>query len=136
MPVAASSLLLVPEVQETLPKGQRVGVITIDAQALTIGHLKAAGAPADTPVVGVEGGCELHRVIMNDLPTLDPAAARGDVLAAGDMLRRREPNLGAVVLECANMPPYSDALADHLGLPVYDAVTLVEGLARRCTVNE
>lgn len=136
VPVATSSLLLVAEAQGSLPAGQRVGVITIDAAALTAHHLEAAGVPADTPIVGVEGGRELHRVIMNDLPTLDLAAARADVLAAGDALKDREPNLGAVVLECTNMPPYSDALADHLGLPVYDAVTLVDRLARRCAVNE
>jgi hypothetical protein len=32
-----------------------------------------------------------------------------------------------VVLECTNMPPYRDALARELGLPVHDLVTLIEG---------
>lgn len=128
VPVAASSLLLVPEVQAGLAPGRRVGVITIDATALGPAHLIAAGAPADTPIAGVEGGRELHRVVMGDLPELDLEAARADVLAAGEALRARVPDLGAVVLECTNMPPYARALEARLGVPVHDVVTLVQRL--------
>jgi len=32
------------------------------------------------------------------------------------------------VLECTNLPPYADALRQHLGLPVYDMVTAVNWL--------
>ena len=51
VPVATSALLQVPLVQRCL-RG-RVGVITYDAAALTPAHLRAAGADADTPVVGL-----------------------------------------------------------------------------------
>ncbi len=37
--------------------------------------------------------------------------------------------LGAVVVECTNIAPYSAAIARHLGLPVFDTITLVEWLA-------
>lgn len=44
-----------------------------------------------------------------------------------------------VVLECANMPPYRDMLARHLGLPVFDAAQAtawfyggLPGVAPRC----
>jgi len=125
LPVLASSLQQIPLVQATLPAGRRVGVITFDAGRLGPGHLEAAGAAVDTPVVGVEGGRELHPVIAEDRPRLDPALAEGDVLAAGDALRAAAPELGAVVLECANMAPYARALSRRLALPVYDIVALV-----------
>lgn len=127
VPVVTSSLLQVPAVQAGLPAGARVGVITIDAGRLSPAHLAAAGAPADTPLAGLEDGGELHRVITRDLAVLDPAAAESDVLAAGQALQAAHPDLGAVVLECTNLPPYRAALSRALGLPVYDLVTLVEG---------
>jgi hypothetical protein len=89
--------------------------------------MEAAGAPADTAVVGLATGSELHRVVTGDLSDLDVAGAEAAVLAAGRRLLATWPDIGAVVLECTNMPPYRDALARELGLPVHDLVTLIEG---------
>ncbi len=130
VPVITSSLQQVAPVAAALPAGKRAGVITFDAERLTPAHLAAAGAPADTPVAGIEGGNELHRVILNDLGHLDDRQAEADILAAGEALRRLAPDLGAVVLECANMPPYAAALAHHLDLPVFDIVGLGTWLCR------
>jgi Asp/Glu/hydantoin racemase len=35
------------------------------------------------------------------------------------------PDLGAIVLECTNMPPYADDIRRATGLPVFDIVSLV-----------
>ena len=86
-----------------------------------------AGEGGGREAEGLEGG-ELHRVIMHDLPALDEDVARAELLAAGERLRARAPDLGAVVLECTNLPPYADALRRHLGLPVYDMVSAVNWL--------
>jgi Asp/Glu/Hydantoin racemase len=126
LPMVASSLCQVPLVQAALPAGRRVGVITIDARKLTPAHLTAAGAPADTPVVGTEGGSELTRVIEQDLLELDPDKACRDVLDAGEALVAKAPEVGAIVLECTNMAPYARALARNLGLPVFDILSLLE----------
>lgn len=48
-----------------------------------------------------------------------------DVVAAARRLATRHRDLGAIVLECANMPPYADAVAQSLALPVFDAVDLI-----------
>jgi len=69
----------------------------------------------------------LHRVIARDLTELDERAAEADVLAAGRTLHATCPDLGAVVLECTNLPPYRAALSAALGLPVHDLVTLLHG---------
>lgn len=128
VPVMTSSLIQVPMVQASLPRGKRVGVVTIDAGRLSPAHLAAAGVPPDTPIAGVEHGNELHRIIMADLDELDTAAAEADVLAAGARLVAEAPDVGAVVLECTNMAPYAGALSASLGLPVYDIVSLITWL--------
>lgn len=125
VPLVTSSLLQIPAVAASLPAGRRVGVITFDSRRLSTAHLTAAGAPADTPVAGLEDGRELYRVIAQDLPQLDAAAAEADVLAAGRALARTHPDLGAVVLECTNLPPYRASLEAALGLPVHDLVSLI-----------
>jgi Asp/Glu/hydantoin racemase len=126
VPVATSALLQVPWVQATLPPGRRVGLITISAPSLSAAHLRAAGVPEDTPVAGVEQGQELFRVLVKgEKPELDVAKAEADVLAAGRALVAAHPEIGAIVLECTNMPPYAAALRDALGLPVYDIYSMI-----------
>jgi Asp/Glu/hydantoin racemase len=124
-PVVTSSLCQIPLVQSTLPAGKRVGVITIDSRELTTSHFVGVGAPTDLPIEGVEGG-ELATVIQRDLTSLDVAKAEADVIAAGERLVAKAPDVGAIVLECTNTAPYSRALSAALGLPVYDIIGLLD----------
>lgn len=124
VPFASSSLLLVPLLAALLPAGRRPGVITIDAAALTAEHLRAVGADPATPIAGVDPDGEFARTFLGNRPGLDGPAAEREVLAAGARLVAGHPDVGAIVLECANMPPYAAALRGRLGLPVYDLVDL------------
>ncbi|MBW6397779.1 aspartate/glutamate racemase family protein [Roseomonas sp. HJA6] len=129
VPVATSALMQVPWVQATLPPGKRVGVVTVRAGSLTPAHLEAAGAPLDTPMIGTEGGQEFHRVLVDGASTdLDLALAEQDIIAAGQTLVARHSEVGAIVLECTNMPPYAASLAEAVGMPVYDVVSLISWL--------
>ena len=126
VPVATSSMMQVPWVQATLPPGKRVGLITISRASMTPAHLAGAGVPADTPIVGTEGGREFFRVLITaDKDELDVAIARQDILDAGRELVTRHPEVGAIVLECTNMPPYAAALREAIGLPVYDIYSMI-----------
>jgi hypothetical protein len=126
VPVATSSLMQVPWVQAMLPPGRRVGVVTVSKGSLTPAHLEAAGVPSDTPVVGTEGGREFFRVLIGAAKTdLDVALAGQDILDAGHALVAAHPEVGAIVLECTNMPPYAAALAEAVGLPVYDIHSMI-----------
>jgi hypothetical protein len=123
VPFAASSLLQLPVLERALPRGRRPGVLTIDAASLSRAHLLAAGADPATPVAGVDPAGEFAQAILGNRATLDTAAAEREVVAAGERLAAAHPDLGAIVLECANMPPYAAALRQRLGLPVHDMVS-------------
>jgi hypothetical protein len=126
VPVATSSLLQVPWVQATLPPGKRVGLLTVCASTLTPAHLAAADALADIPVAGTENGREFFRVLVRaEKDDLDVDAAERDILDAGRDLVSRHPEVGAIVLECTNMPPYAAALREAVGLPVFDIYSMV-----------
>lgn len=135
VPVASSSLMQIPLVQALLPPGKRVGVLTVHGGRLGPDHLVAAGAPADTPVLGTESGQELSRVLLEGRTELDYAKAEADMLAAGRAMLQQHPEVGALVLECHNMAPYAARLQAELGIPVYDVYTFVTwfhaGLAPR-----
>jgi hypothetical protein len=126
VPFASSSLLQVPVVARTLPSG-RVGVITVDRAALTPAHLAAVGIDPDIAIEQVGGN--LAQVLLGDGTEIDTRAAIGELTAAAQRLRAHDPALGAIVLECANLPPYAGALGAAVGLPVYDWYSMVMGFA-------
>jgi Asp/Glu/hydantoin racemase len=126
VPVATSALMQVPWVQATLPPGKRVGIVTVSKATLTPRHLDAANVPRDTPIAGTENGKEFFRVLIKaEKNDMDIDLAERDVVEAGVELVRAHPEIGALVLECTNMPPYAAALQAATGLPVYDVYTMV-----------
>ena len=126
VPVATSSMIQVPWVQATLPPGKKVGMITVSGSTLTPRHLEAAGVPADTPFVGTEGGREFFRtLILGEKTDMDVVLAQQDILDAGRALMKSHPDIGAIVLECTNMPPYAHALREALEVPIYDIYSLI-----------
>ena len=124
-PVWTSSLLLVADIEQALPDGARCGVVTVDAASLGAAHLRAAGARTDTPVEGLATDSGFRATLLGDREMLDEDEARRATVAAAERLVARRPDVGAIVLECTNMPPYADAVRVATRLPVHDITTLV-----------
>ena len=125
VPVLTSALLQAPLVARTLPKGRRLGIVTYSAVDITPELLAAVGLPASTPAEGVDPAGTFGRTIRHGAAKLDVEAMAADVAAASRRLASAHRELGAIVLECANMPPYRSAVEASTGLPVYDAAQLV-----------
>ena len=125
VPLWTSSLLLVAELEAALRPGERVGVVTVDAESLSADHLRAVGARADTPIEGLALDSRFRATLLDDLDTLDEREARQATVAAAERLVARRSDVRAIVLECTNLPPYADAVRDATGLPVHDITTLV-----------
>ena len=123
VPVAASSLMQVDMVNRLLPKDKRSGILTISGSTLTQAHLDAAGVPDGTPIGSTEQGTEFTAAILNNAMELNVTAARADNVTAALELTAKNPDLGALVLECTNMCPYAHAIRDATGLPVFDMVS-------------
>ena len=84
------------------------------------------GVPLDTPFIGTEKGQEFFRVlILGEKDDMDVAKARQDIIDAGRSLVAAHPEVGAIVLECTNMPPYAAALQAAIGMPVYDIYSMI-----------
>ena len=127
IPVFTSSLLLVPLVHRTLPAGQRIGIMTVNASTLTPQHLSAAGIGADVPlaVVGMETEKEFTRALLDNELELDVDVAREEHVRVARRLVADHPDIAAIVLECTNMPPYTADIQRETGRPVFDVLSLV-----------
>ncbi|TWB57823.1 hypothetical protein FBZ98_102448 [Rhizobium sp. ERR 922] len=127
VPVAASSLMQLPIVEMALGAGLRPGVITYDAGSLVPEVFEACGADPSVPVRGVPANGAFHALIEGSA-TYAHAALEAEVVDAARKLVAEHPSVGAIVLECTNMPPFAQAIATALGLPVFDILTLGEWL--------
>jgi Asp/Glu/hydantoin racemase len=127
VPVFTSSLMLVPLVHRMLSPGRAVGIMTVDASSLGAAHLAGAGITPDMRVVvtGLETEKEFTRVLLDDALTLDVEAARQEHVAVARRLVGEHPEIGAIVLECTNMPPYAADVQAATGLPVFDITSLI-----------
>jgi hypothetical protein len=127
IPVFTSSLMLVPLVHRMLPPGRAVGIMTVDASSLRPEHYTGAGIAKDIPTVvaGMETEKEFTRVMLDNELELDVEAARQEHLTVARRLVEAHPEIGAIVLECTNMPPYRADIQAATGLPVFDITTLV-----------
>jgi Asp/Glu/hydantoin racemase len=128
VPVFSSSLLLVPMVHRMLSPGKAVGILTVDASSLTPDNFESVGITSDIPVAvaGLETEKEFTRVLLSNQLVLDVEAARREHIRVAQRLCAEHPEVGALVLECTNMPPYRADIQAATGLPVFDIVHLVQ----------
>ena len=127
VPVFTSALMLVPLVHRMLAPGRAVGLLTVNASSLTTEHLAGAGISPEIPLVvaGMETEKEFTRVLLGDEMELDVDVAREEHVRVARRLAAEHPDLGAIVLECTNMPPYAADVQRVTGLPVFDITSLV-----------
>jgi hypothetical protein len=130
VPVITSSLMLLPGLLATQAT---VGVLTISAGKLGLEHIRAAGVPRerlkDVVVQGVDPKGEFATAILGNQLYLDVIKISEEVVAAAVALKKREPLLQHVVLECTNMPPYRHAIESVTGMKTW-ALTDDERLLR------
>lgn len=130
IPVALSSLLLVPVVAKTLPPGRKIGILTYEASKLTEHHFVGAGWSSREISVVVKGieGSESWQELVKPIPKPRVTVLIKDVMAAATCLLQAEPDIGALVFECTAFPVAADTVRRETGLRVADVLTLANML--------
>jgi Asp/Glu/hydantoin racemase len=125
VPLVASSLVQVPLVSRMLRSGAVVGIITADTECLTPLHLQSVGITTEMGVVirGVEHTQGFSSVRADPSAKLDVPAFEAELVAVAMELIASQP-VGALVLECTDLPPFAAAIRKATGLAVFDIVTL------------
>lgn len=130
IPVHTSSLLHVPEIHHGIADGKRVGILTVSEEQLRAHDnavFKGCGIDETIPiaVAGMNESAGAETWLTMTTPAFDKIEVEKAVVNAALDLIEAYPDIGALVLECTDMPPYSAAIRKATGLPVFDAVDMV-----------
>jgi hypothetical protein len=130
IPVFLSSLLQIPFIFQIT--GKPIGIITANASCLTPQHFQGCQIPPDIPLViaGMEHQSEFREAILEEKGTLDSFKIESEVVQVATKLVSQTPDIGAILLECSDLPPYAHAIQAATGLPVFDFITMIEYVHR------
>ena len=126
VPVFSSSLLQVPLIHQIIRKGMKIGIITARKQSLTDKHLAGVGIQSyPLAIIGMDDAEEFTAVFIEGKTTINTEKCRKEMISAAEKLIAVHPDVGAIVLECTNMPPYAKDIQEVTGRPVFDVVTMI-----------
>lgn len=129
VPVLLSPLLLIPLIVQMIPNGKAVGIITAKSSSLTMEVLRAAGWEGNCDrlaVTGLEDAPCFAAAFLTAGGDLDVSAVEKETVDAAVALLSNRPDIGALLFECSELPPYAAAVQRATGIPVFDFTSMVE----------
>lgn len=126
VPTFLSSLLQVPIILTSLGPTQRLGIICASSESQFPEVLRACGVEdrSRLVIVGAEGLPEFQN-ILHCTGHLDSGALERELVELAGGLVQSHPDIGALLLECSDMPPYAWAIQEALRIPVFDYTTMI-----------
>ncbi len=126
VPVFLSSLLQIPIIRRGLKPNQKVGLICANADALTPELLSQCGVDdlSDIVIAGAQGLPEFQN-IEQSTGHFNSYKLEQQLVGLARQLVSNNPDVGAILLECSDMPPYAWAIQNAVRLPVFDFITLI-----------
>lgn len=131
IPIALSSLVQLPWIAPLIKPSQKIAVLTADESSVTDRLLSNCGVSEELKKrlifkdlkVSKEFSC-----VVGNWGEFDNAVAKDEVVSRAEEAVREYPEVGAILLECSDMPPYAYAVQEAVGLPVFDFITLIKWL--------
>ncbi len=126
IPVFLSSLLQVPLITQALKPSQKVGILVANGKALNQKMLRTCGIAPDAPIVyaGMETEPEFRNILEYG-GRFDYSKFEQELVGKAELLVRDNPEIGAILLECSDMPPFAWSVQRAVKLPVFDFNTLI-----------
>lgn len=125
VPVFMSALIQAPWIKASLKSDQKIGVICAKGDSVTPKMLDAVGITDPSYLVfkGLEDTKEFGALVHCTKFEFNNAIVREEVVNAARELAE-ENNLGAILLECSDLPPYAADIQRAVNLPVFDYISL------------
>jgi Asp/Glu/hydantoin racemase len=128
VPFFNGSLMQVPMALIAVGANKKVGVITANAELLIPSPaLKNSGvAEKDmnrVVIVGNEKGKQMN-LITSEKGSFSPEALEKELVKLAENMVEDNPDIGAIVLECTEFPPYAHAIQKATQLDVWDFTTM------------
>ncbi|HEY52434.1 MAG TPA: aspartate/glutamate racemase family protein, partial [Caldilineae bacterium] len=108
IPVFLSSLLQAPMIYRALKPEQQVGILFANAKAVEQTMLEACGITSDMPVayLGMEEQPEFRNILEYG-GQFHYDKFEAEVVSRARQLVAENPNVGAILLECSDLPPFA-----------------------------
>lgn len=132
IPVMVSALSLYSVVKKH-DAGKPIGIITASKKSLGDEAIELAGInKKDVYIAGMEDCAAFAntflRTKVEQSLTLDKQGIEQAVVKKAELLLAKHPQISSFILECGNLPPYSDAIQQATGLPVYSILDAADHL--------
>jgi hypothetical protein len=131
VPVFSSSLMQAPWILSICAPGAELIILTANGAAITPGHLEAAGVKdrSKCRVFGLEKNGEWNKIFIRPKEEVDIAIIKKEIIETAGKASRLYPAAAAILLECTDLPPFSDTVRQKTGLPVFDFVTMLRWIS-------
>lgn len=128
IPVMLSSLLQLPFIASTLAPTASIGVICATKAKLSMPLLEEAYPNPTRPlhIAGLEDAPAFRYAILDEKGSLDSDAVEKEVVERAVRLVDEHPEIGAILLECSNLPPYAAAVQRATSRHVFDFITMID----------
>ena len=128
-PVYLSAMVQVPWIRLALRRDQKIGILCGDAPHLTRSLFHACGvtdADYDRCVIYGAQDEPVFSTFVHKLGHYNVNTVREEIVGLAEKMVREHPDVGAILLECTDMPPYSAEIQARTNLPVYDSTTMIK----------
>ena len=129
VPCFLSSMVQVPWALVSLKSNQKLGIMTANKNTLSKSLFEACGISEEMQrrciVYGMQDEEEFPNILTGQ-GGLDYEKVGDELSAMAHRMVEENSDIGALLLECTDMPPYSHRLQAELNLPIFDAITLIK----------
>jgi hypothetical protein len=127
VPVFLSSLMQVPMVTRMLGPNRKLGIMVANGASVNDPLLDKVGITDRSHVYfqGLEHQPNFRKSILEESGTLDSDAIEEEVVETAVEMQQDEPDTGAILMECSDLPPYGAAVQKATGLPVFDWIGFI-----------
>jgi hypothetical protein len=136
VPTFLSSMLQVPLILQSLKPDQKLGVIAASPSSLTEKVFDQCGIsdPSRLAITGAKGLPEFE-AILQCTGRFNSHKLEQELVQLATKFAADNPTIGALILQCSDLPPYAWAIQRAVQLPVFDMTTLIrwvyEAVVRR-----
>ncbi|MCD8230335.1 MAG: aspartate/glutamate racemase family protein [Clostridiales bacterium] len=126
VPVFLSSLCQLPLIKTAVSAKKKIAVFAASGENISDTVLRQVGTDMERVLVVDIGGLPEFHAIRYGETTLDNGRLKRALCEVAADLLKREPEVGAILLECSDLPPYAKAIQEVTGLPVFDFNTMID----------
>lgn len=125
IPAFLSSMVQLPMIKTGLKSGKKIGIITASGGSVTDKMLRDMGVNPEDCYIEDVGSIEGFKTIRYEYDYLDNESIAQTIVNAAKNLVKKHDDVGAILLECSDIPPYAFMVQEAVNLPVFDFITLI-----------